>query len=96
MNQKAHRTGFYEKYPAVTWDLAEERWLSVAGRAEVLLAAHCNSCDSTSLHDYMVRATPERRHVAEFIAECQHWYECAGEPSMKFTWYSLNPFGPHG
>jgi hypothetical protein len=77
-----HPPGFYEKYPEVTWDLAAERWRA-AGRSH-LLAVSCKSCGWS--HVEIVLAVPERQRVAEFILECQHWYECPGIPQITTFW----------
>jgi hypothetical protein len=83
----ARPEGYYETYPEVNWDLAQERWLGVRfpnSRSAILLAV-CLTC-SWSPESETVVAKPERRHVAEFITEAQHWYECPGVPQMKFWW----------
>lgn len=84
-----HPEGFYAKYPEVTWDLAEERWLCTRfpnSRSDVLLVV-CRTCGWTAPGE-TVLAKPERRQVAEFLAEAQHWYQCPGEPRMLLYWLS--------
>jgi hypothetical protein len=80
-----HPLGHYRVYPEVTWDLAEERWLNTRGRADYLFAS-CRTC-GWRREPELVLTKPERRRIAEFIAECQHWYQCPGEPQMECFWF---------
>ncbi len=88
MNVKGqHAPGFYGKYPEVTWDLAEERWLGNGDRSGFVLV-YCDSCDWVEMSENPVVAKPERLHVEAAIIAAQHWYECPdGDPQMECEWY---------
>lgn len=97
----ARTEGYYEAYPEVNWDLAQERWLGaprgMGPRSDTLLAAVCLSCSWRSEPEEYVLAKPERLRIAEFIIESQHWYQCPGVPRVKFIWLSdlwTCPSGP--
>lgn len=82
-----HPAGFYKKCPEVKWDLAHERWLGTRlpfARSDVLLAK-CLSCNWCAEPE-QVLAKPERRRVAEFLAEARHWYECPADPQVMCLW----------
>ena len=86
-----HPEGFYAKYPEVTWDLAEERWLGVrfpSSRSDVLVGAVCLTCgwSPEAGETTVALAKPERRQVTELIIEARHWYQCPGDPRMRFWW----------
>jgi hypothetical protein len=50
-----------------------------------VLMPKCLSCDWSGEPEEVL-AKPERRRVAEFIAESRHWYECPADPQVKFLW----------
>jgi hypothetical protein len=82
-----HPEGFYKEFPAVTWDLAEERWLGSHDRSDLLIAV-CLSCKwSGGWESGLVLAKPERRRIAEFIEGARHSYECPDDPRMVFGWF---------
>lgn len=85
MNEDAHPAGFYEAYPEVTYDLAEERWLGTAGRSDVL-DAHCRSCGWRKWEQVAAR----HQRIAEFTAKAAHWYECPGEAAVEFRWITAD------
>jgi hypothetical protein len=87
LHHDVHPAGFYGKYPAVTWDLARERWLGtrLPLTRHDLLMPKCLSC-GWSGEPELVLMKPERRRVAEFIAEARHWYECPADPQVKCLW----------
>lgn len=90
-HKDVHPAGFYAKYPEVTWDLAEERWLGYRfpnSRSDVLTGVVCMTCGWTpDPHPgEVILVLVKRRQVTELIIESQHWYQCPGEPRMKFWW----------
>jgi hypothetical protein len=82
MNETAHPQGFYGKWPEVTWDLAEDRWLD--SRSGLLLAA-CRSCDWIDLIGPILMK-PERIREAAWVAAASHSYQCPGDPQVEFEW----------
>ena len=88
--QNVHPKGFYGKHPEVTWDLAEERWLTApTKRRSDILFAECLTCGwCNAVAEKLILAKPERQRIAEFITESQHWYYCHGDPQMEFSWLS--------
>lgn len=78
-----HQRGHYPRYPDVTWDLAEERYLNAQGRSEYL-GAYCYSCDWNLSEPWQVLATPERRLVAEIQAAVAHAYSCPAQLSFHY------------
>jgi hypothetical protein len=70
-----HPQGHYPKWPEVTWDIAEERYLQ--GRSAIL-TGNCAGC---LWQDFaMVLNTPERLLVAEVVMTLAHAYSCDYEP----------------
>jgi hypothetical protein len=92
--KSVHPEGFYEKYPEVTWDLAEERWLGHGGKGPPMgdgrtgvLLAECQSCGWSGCADDLVLAKPERLRVQEWITGSRHWYQCPErDPQIEFLW----------
>lgn len=84
LRSNAHPEGFYPDWPAVTWDLAEERWLTRRnGRPRVVfLLAKCSSC-GWSRDIGAVALKRERILTEEFIAKGQHAYSgCPDEAEV--------------